>query len=140
MITLFILIASTQTVDLGPPAKVQKAVIIRAAPGLKAPSKLKPTLTYCAQITGVPAPWKLPLEIRVVTATWLNKNFKTPAGKRRTGRYYKSQKGHPALIYVASGGDLKVSLAHEWLHHLAAVHGKGWSESWIESTAKHCAQ
>ena len=140
MIALFVLIASTQTVDLGPPSTVRNAITLRAAPGVKVPSKLKPTLTYCAQITGVTVPWKSPLEIRVVSAAWLNKNFKTPAGKHRTGRYYASKKGHPALIYLASGRELKVSLAHEWLHHLASVHAKGWTESWIESTAKHCAQ
>ena len=140
MIWLFLIIASTQTVDLGPPTKVQSAVSVRTAPGTKAPKNLKSTLKYCSQITGVSMPWKAPLEIRVVQASWLNKNFKTPTGTQRKGRYYPAKKGHPALIYIASGRDLNISLAHEWLHHLAAVHGKGWSESWIESTAKHCAQ
>ena len=140
MVWLFLIIASTQTVDLGPPLKVQSAVSLRTAPGTKAPKKIKSTLMFCSQITGVSSPWNAPLEIRVVKTSWLNTHFKTPAGTQRKGRYYPAKKGHPALIYIASGRDLKVSLAHEWLHHLAAVHGKGWSESWIESTAKHCAQ
>jgi len=136
----FLLIQSTiQTVHLAPPIPLHGAISLRRQPGTTHLPKLVSTLRKCAEKQGIKPPWQRPLEIRVVHQEWLDRLTTKPKEAHRKGRYYPARNGHPSLIYVAVGRDALVTLAHEWLHHLASIHGHDWSESWVETHAVACA-
>ena len=139
MIWLMLLQSTTQTVNLAPPIPLRGAISLRRQPGTEYLPQIVSTLQKCANKQGLKVPWQKPLEIRIVHQNWLNKLSSTPEGTHRRGRYYPARHGHPSLIYVAIGRDALVSLAHEWLHHLASVHGHDWSEAWVEEHALTCA-
>ena len=128
-----------QTVQLGPPQPVIGQVVLRYQPGLAKLPKTLAVLKTCTQKSGLKLPHSQPLEIRVVDAAWLNRAFPRPPKLDRLGRYYVAKNGHPALIYVAQTDDAMVTVAHEWLHHLATVYGYNWTEKAIETRAKSCA-
>ncbi len=139
MIWLLLIQSAPQTVNLAPPVPLRGAISIRRQPGTPHLSKVITTLKNCTNKQGLKPPWRAPLEIRIVHQKWLDTLSKTPNGAHRRGRYYPSRNGHPSLIYVAIGPDAHVTLAHEWLHHLASINHRAWSESWIEKNAQNCA-
>jgi len=139
MLWLVLLTAPAKTVQLGPAQPLLQQVHLRYQPGLAHLDSPITTLKFCARQNGLKPPFERPLEIRVVSAQWLNQAFDRPAASHRRGRYYPAKDGYPALIYLALGSDSRLTLAHEWLHHLAAVYGRNWSEERVERQAKACA-
>ena len=139
MLWLVLLTAPAQMVQLGPPRPLMKQVVLRYQPGVARLAQPLDLLKTCALQARLPAPFDQPLEIRVVGSKWLNRAFKRPPSSNRHGRYYVAKDGHPALIYVADNRDRLISLAHEWMHHLAAVHRRNWSEQEVERRANACA-
>ena len=127
MIWLLLLQSTPQTINLAPPIPLRGAVSLRRQPGTKHLAEIVGTLKKCADKQSLKPPWQKPLEIRVVHQHWLDQLSTTPHGTHRRGRYYPARHGHPSLIYVAIGRDAEISLAHEWLHHLASIYGRDWS-------------
>ena len=131
------LLLSLQVVSLGPPLPVQGRVIARAEPGVPLPlSRIRRVLRRCP---GKDSTWKRPLEIRLVSAATLSQFKPSRADHARRGRYLIGSPKSPAIIYLAQGADLDLSLLHEWLHHQDAIAGKHRSEAAIEAEAKRCA-
>ena len=139
MIWLLLLQSPIQTVNLAPPVPLRDAISLRRQPGTHHLPQIVETLTKCSLKQRVNPPWETALEIRIVHQTWLDQLSKMPHGAHRRGRYYPARNGHPSLIYVAIGRDAPVSLAHEWLHHLASIYRRDWPESWVEEQALKCA-
>ncbi|MDE0882493.1 MAG: hypothetical protein OSB21_07865 [Myxococcota bacterium] len=127
------------TVSLSPTIEVKDEVVLRWQQGLMPTSlPVLELLRRCARNNQKVANFSRPLELRIVRQDWLNKAFDKAAEQRRTGRYLKANQGHSALIYLAQGEQLLLSLAHEWLHHLAELSGIFWSEAEVEKRALKC--
>jgi hypothetical protein len=139
MFWLVLLTAPAHTVQLGPVKPLIKQVVLRYQPGVSPLVQPLLTLRACARQAGLQAPFDRPLEIRVVRSKWLNQAFERPVSHSRTGRYYATKGGHPALIYLSNEGDGVLTLAHEWMHHLAAIYRRNWSEQEVERRAEACA-
>ena len=139
MMTLTFVLMTQPTVHLAPPRPLRDAVSIRYQPGTTAPLRLVETLLRCAAMLKKSAPCSTPLQLRVVHQRWLDRQFGTVKSHHRRGRYYPSRGGHQSLIYLADGRDASISLAHEWIHHLASVYNEDWTEAYVEQQAQRCA-
>jgi hypothetical protein len=135
---LLLLLAPVK-VTLTPALPVVAAAAVRWQP------KLAPDVTWlarlladCASGAGTKPHRAAPVEIRLVARQWLDQMFPPPPGWRRAGRYYPAAAGHKALIYASVGAGLKLTIAHEWLHHLMHNSDEKRSEAWIEAAAKAC--
>jgi hypothetical protein len=136
---IFALLVASQSIVLSSPVKVRDNIILRWQQHLKpSPMKTLPLLRRCARQNRFVADFTHSLELRVVSQAWLNNAFPLAKQQRRTGRYFPTQNGHPALIYIAAGDEILLSLAHEWLHHLSELSGKNWDETKVEASARRC--
>ena len=130
------LLLGLQALPLGPTLPVQGKVVARAEPGIPLPlSRLRRILRRCPVEKGS---WAQALEIRLVSVATMATFKPTRPDHARRGRYLRASPPHPAMIYIAKGPDLNLSLLHEWLHHQDAVVGRERTEAAIEMAAKAC--